>query len=63
MYQRNQPIRLEPLNPRHEQERHEPPAERGDMLRNGYVRLSNAAHGIRPMVGGTPVWPPYREDC
>lgn len=60
---RNQPVELEPLNPR-KRERHPAPTEKGDMLHDGFQRLkqADARTGIRQPIGGTNVYPPYHED-
>lgn len=61
---RNQPVTLEPLNPR-KAERTPAPTERGNTAEQGFARLSTAdpRTGIRQPIGGTPAYPPYREDC
>lgn len=62
---RNQPVKLEPLNPR-KRERNEAPDNTGNSAaQDGFSRLSTSDpySGKRQSLGGTPVYPPYREDC
>lgn len=63
MSKRNQPYETEPVNPR-KRIRYPAPTDRGDVAQDGFDRLATAdpRTGIRPTVGGTPVWPPYHED-
>ncbi len=61
---RTQPWEIEPENPR---KRVRYPASRdkgNNVAQDGFDRLSTAdpRTGIRPTVGGTPVYPPYHED-
>lgn len=62
---RNQPVRVEPLNPR-KSERHKAPTDTGNnAARDGFSRLSRPEPfypGQRQPIGGTPVYPPFRED-
>lgn len=63
---RNQPVELEPLNPRKRKRYPAPSSEQGGVqsARDGFTRLAQAdpGTGIRPSTGGTPVFPPYHED-
>lgn len=61
---RNQPVELEPLNPR-KRVRYEAPSNTGNnAAHDGFSRLSqaDARTGVRRPIGGTPEYPPYRED-
>lgn len=60
---RNKPYEAEPLNPR-KRIRYPAPTGHGDVAQDGFDRLATADSrtGIRPTVGGTPVYSPYHED-
>lgn len=59
---RNQPVELEPVNPR-KRERTPAPREIGNAAEQGFERLSTAdTSGNRQPIGGTTVWPPYHEE-
>jgi hypothetical protein len=60
---RNQPYDCEPVNPR-KRVRYPAPDGKQNVAQDGYERLAqaDARTGTRPVTGGTPVWPPYRQD-
>lgn len=61
---RNQPVRLDPLNPRKAERFPASSDDHNDPRQDGFARLSHAdpETGIRQPVGGEPVFPPYHED-
>lgn len=63
---RNEPVSVEPLNPR-KRERHKAPTEPGNnAMRDGFSRLSRPDpfySGERQPVGGERAPRPYRKDC
>jgi len=60
---RNQPYDCEPVNPR-KRVRYPAPDSTKNAAQDGFEILAkaDARTGIRPVTGGTPVYPPYHED-
>jgi hypothetical protein len=66
MTTRNQPVKLDPLNPRKREREAAPSGPGNSAAQDGYSRLSTREpylHGQRKPIGGTNVYSPYREDC